>query len=186
MKRRPSLMIFNFSKKHQFTTKLEVNKVNIEIVKEAKLLGTIITDDLSWNKNTKELVKKAFRRMQLLFKVAKFTNSKEDLKMIYTTYIRSVIEQSAVVWHSSLSAKNRKDLERVQKAAIKVILGRKYTTYKDGLKLLKIDDLETRRKKLCLSFAKKCVKHEKVKEQKESIKIQELTLIDTKNQLFHT
>ena len=157
-------MIFNFSKKHQFTTKLEVNKVNIEIVKEAKLLGTKITDDLSWNKNTKELVKKAFRRMQLLFKVAKFTNSKEDLKMIYTTYIRSVIEQSAVVWHSSLSAKNRKDLERVQKAAIKVILGRKYTTYKDGLKLLKIDDLETRRKKLCLSFAKKCVKHEKVKD----------------------
>jgi hypothetical protein len=102
--------------------------------------------------------------MQLLFKAAKFTNSKEDLKTIYTTYIRSVVEQSAVVWHSSLSAKNRKDLERVQKAAIKVILGRKYTTYKDGLKIPKIDDLETRRKKLCLSFAKKCVKHEKVKD----------------------
>ena len=72
--------------------------------------------------------------MQLLFKVAKFTNSKEDLKMIYTTYIRSVIEQSAVVWHSSLSAKNRKDLERVQKAAIKVILGRKYSTYTKAIK----------------------------------------------------
>ena len=129
--------------------------MNIEIVKEAKLLRTIITNDLSWNKNTKELIKKAFRRMQLLFKAAKFTNSKEDLKMIYITYIRSVIEQSAVVWHSSLSVKNRKDLERVQKAAIKVILGRKNTTYKDGLKFLKIDDLETRRKKLCLSFAKK-------------------------------
>ena len=56
--------------------------MNIEIVKEAKLLGTIITDDLSWNKNTKELVQKAFRRMQHLFKAAKFTSSKEDLKMI--------------------------------------------------------------------------------------------------------
>ena len=75
-----------------------------------------------------------------------------------------MIEQSAVVWHSSLSGKTEKGAERVQKAAIKVILGKKYTTYKDGLKLLKIDDLETRRTNLCLSFAKKCVKHEKVKD----------------------
>ena len=82
----------------------------------------------------------------------------------------------------------------MQKAAIKVILGRKYTTYKDGLKFLKIDEL-------CLSFAKECVKHEKVKdmfplrkvehqmkeeEKIESIKIQELTPIGTKNQPFHT
>jgi hypothetical protein len=68
-----------------------------------------------------------------------------------------VIEQSAVVWHSSLLVKNRKDLERVQKAAIKVILGRKYTTHKDSLKFLKNYDLKTRRKKLYLSFAKKNV-----------------------------
>ena len=132
-------------------------------MKEAKLLGTIITDNLSWNRNTHELVKKAFKRMQLLFKAAKFTNSKEDLKSIYVTYIRSVIEQSAVVWHSSLSKKNIKDLERVQKAAVRVIMGKDYSTYKEGLKLLKINNLKLRRDKLCLSFAKKCIKNEKVK-----------------------
>ena len=58
-------MIFNFSRKNRFTSNLEVNSVNIEIVREAKLLGTFITDDLSWNKNTHELVKKAFKRMKL-------------------------------------------------------------------------------------------------------------------------
>jgi hypothetical protein len=137
--------------------------VDNEIVKEAKLLGTIITDNLSWNRNTHELVKKAFKRMQLLFKAAKFTNSKEDLKSINVTYIRSVIEQSAVVWHSSLSKKNIKDLERVQKAAVRVIMGKNYSTYKEGLKILKINNLKLRREKLCLSFAKKCIKNEKVK-----------------------
>ena len=157
-------MIFNFSRKNPFTTKLEVNSVNIEIVREAKLLGTFITDDLSWNKNTHELVKKAFKRMQLLFKAARFTNSKEDLKSVYITYVRSVIEQSAVVWHSSLSMKNRKDLERVQKAAVKVIMGKNHSTYKEGLKKLKMNDLNQRREKLCLSFAKKCIKNEKVKD----------------------
>ena len=57
-------IIFNFSRKFQFTTKLSVENENIEIVKEVKLLGTYITDDLKWNKNTTELVKKSYKRMQ--------------------------------------------------------------------------------------------------------------------------
>ena len=72
-----------------------------------------MTNNLSWNRNTEELVKKAFRRMQLLYKASNYTNFREDLKAIYLTYIRSVAEQSALVWHSSLSAKNRKDLVKV-------------------------------------------------------------------------
>ena len=101
--------------------------------------------------------------MQLLYKVASFTNSKQDLKAIYLTYIRSAIEQSAVVWHSSLTKKNRRDLERVQKTAIKVIMGSQYTTYKEGLKILNIQNLDERRENLCLGFAKKCLTNDKVK-----------------------
>ena len=101
--------------------------------------------------------------MQLLYKASNYTNCREDLKAIYLTYIRSVAEQSAVVWHSSLSAKNRKDLERIQKAAAKVILGKRYTTYKNALKELRIDSLNDRRRKMCLIFAKKSLKNEKVK-----------------------
>ena len=51
-------IIFNFTKKYQFSTKLSVDDENLEIVREAKLLGTYITDDLKWNKNTLEIVKK--------------------------------------------------------------------------------------------------------------------------------
>ena len=112
-------MIFNFSKSKQFTTKLKVNNTNLEVVDECKILGTILTKDLTWNRNTSELVKKGFKRMQLLYKASNFTNSIQDLKSIYLTYIRSALEQSAVVWHSSLTTKNRKDLERVQKQQLK-------------------------------------------------------------------
>ena len=52
-------MIFNFFKKRQFTTKLKVNDVNLDIVNESKLLGSFLTDKLTWDKNTKELTKKA-------------------------------------------------------------------------------------------------------------------------------
>ena len=156
-------MIFNFSKTKQFTTNLKMNNTRLEVVDECKLLGTILTKDLTWNRNTTELVKNGFKRMQLLYKAASFTKSKQDLKSIYLTYIRSALEQSAVVWHSSLSKKNRNELERVQKAAVKVILGNKYISYKDGLKTLNIQTLDDRREVLCLSFAKKCLKNEKVK-----------------------
>ena len=112
-------MIFNFSKNNQFTTKLNVNDTDIEFVKETKLLGTVITDRLNWDRNTEEIVKKGFKRMRLLNTAAAFTSSTNDLKNIYLTFIRSVLEQSAVVWHSSLTKINRKDIERVQKNSSK-------------------------------------------------------------------
>ena len=134
--RKTKNMIFNFSKKYKFTTQLSVKGENIEIIKEAKLLGTYITDDLKWNRNTSEIVKKAYRRMQLLNRAASFTTSTNDLKHIYLTFIRSILEQSAVVWHSGLSGKNRKDQERVQKTGLKIVLGNNFTTYKIGLEML--------------------------------------------------
>ena len=98
-------MIFNFTKKFQFTTQLAVNDQPIEIVKETKLLGTFLTDDLKWDKKTSEIVKSAWQRMQLIYKSASFTSNRMDLKNIYLTFVRSVLEKSAVVWHSSLTKK---------------------------------------------------------------------------------
>ena len=66
------------------------------------------------------------------------------------------------MWHSSLTQKNRNDLERVQKSALRLILKDRYTSYKDALDVMKIDSLEMRREKLCLKFAKACLKNEKL------------------------
>ena len=77
--------------------------------------------------------------------------------------VRSKLEQSSVLWHFGLSEKNRAKLERVQKSALKVILGKRYTTYSDALDKLNIESLEDRRSSLCLKFAKKCLQVEKLK-----------------------
>ena len=81
--------------------------------------------------------------MQLLRKVASFGTPSEDLVNIYVLFIRSLLEQSAVVWHSSLTQENKEDLERIQKSALKVILGEKYVGYNKFLEKL---DLETLKK----------------------------------------
>ena len=98
-----------------------------------------------------------------LHRAAKFTNNVKDLKQIYMLQIRSKLEQSAVVWHSSLTKKNISDLERVQKSALMLILKERYVRYKNALNVIGIDSLEQRREKLCLKFAKACVKHALVK-----------------------
>ena len=43
-------MIFNFTNNYQFNTRLKINNEILETVEETKLLGTIITSDLTWDK----------------------------------------------------------------------------------------------------------------------------------------
>ena len=136
---------------------------NVEVINNTKLLGTIITDDLKWDLNTKSIVKKANMRMELIRKVASFDAPMEDLKDLYILFVRSILEQSATVWQSSITIENANDLERVQKSAVKIMLKENYSGYKKGLAQLGLDSLEDRRRELCLNFAKKCLKTEKLK-----------------------
>ena len=68
-----------------------------------------------------------------------------------------------MLWHSSLTVKNIVDLERVQKAAIRIIIGHGYDSYSQTLKFLNIDTLFERREKLCLRFAKRSLNVENFK-----------------------
>ena len=148
-------LIFNFTDKYQFTTRLSLNNEIIEIVPETKLLGMIIQNDLKWDSNTANLVKRANSRMILLQKLAEFGAPKDYLRTIYISYIRSVLEQNAVVWHFSITEQNKQDLERVQKSACKLILKKKYENYQKSLESLNLEDLNQRRIHLCKVFAKK-------------------------------
>ena len=75
---------------------------------------------------------------------------------IYIQYVRSLLEQSCVVWHRSITEEDRANIERVQKNALRVILKSSYTTYENGLDKLNLESLEERREKVFLRFALKC------------------------------
>ena len=91
-----------------------MNNVTLPIINKTKLLGTIITDDLKWNANTDELVKKGNQRMLLLRKSAEFTKSVLDLKTIYLSYVRNLVEQSSVLWGSTLTEENKQDNKKTR------------------------------------------------------------------------
>ena len=54
---------------------------------------------------------------------------------------------------------DRQDIERVQKAAVKVILGKEYQTYEEALCELKLESLNDRREAMALKFAKKSLEN---------------------------
>ena len=101
--------------------------------------------------------------MEILRKVASFGLDRDELKNIYFLFVRSVLEQSATVWHSSLTMENREDLERVQKSAVRLIMGDGYKGYKKSLDILEMENLNERRDTLCLNFAIKATKHPQMK-----------------------
>ena len=152
--KKTKVMIFNFSKNSQFTTDIKLKGETLDVVDEAKLLGTIITNDMKWNKNTQQIVKNANVKMKMLHIASKFIGNKNDLLHIYKTFIRSRLEYSCVLWHSNLSKTNVTDIERVQKSALKVILKDEYCDYEHALKVLDLESLYERRSRLCLKFAK--------------------------------
>ena len=94
----------------------------------------------------------------MIRRLAEFNIPVEDLKNIYILFIRSILEHSATVWHSSLTQENSNDLERIQKSATKIILKQGDMPYKRRLAKLGLETLSNRREYLCLSFAQKCVK----------------------------
>ena len=157
-------MIFNFTKDYAFSTRLHLNGVQINQVKETKLLGVILRDDLSWKSNTEHIIKKAYKRMIILKRLYQFGIPRQDLTEIYILYIRSVLEQSSVIWHGALTVGETKDIERVQKVALRLILKEDYTSYKASLQITGLLTLEDRRKFLCLNFAKKCLKSDATKD----------------------
>ena len=128
-----NLMIFSIRAQENFTTRLAVNNHVLHKIPVSQLLGVWISEDLSWAKNTKELCRKAYSRMSMLTKLRYVGVSTEDLIEIYILFIRSTTEYCSVAFHSSLTIEQSTDIERVQKASLKVILGESYVDYTAAL-----------------------------------------------------
>ena len=151
-------MVFNYTKNYQFATRIHIEDTILETIQETLLLGVMVTSDLSWHKNTKMLIQRSYSRMPILRKLYSFRIPIKDLVSIYIMYIRNVLEQSCVVWHSSLTEEDKIKLERVQKASLRIIMSDAYLNYENALQKLNLETLDQRRMQLCEKFAKSCLK----------------------------
>ena len=95
--------------------------------------------------------------------MSKLKASVPTLVDIYHKVICSTLEQGVPIFAGGLSKTNNDEFESVQKSAFKIILRGKYHDYNNALNNLDELSLEKRRRKISLKFAKKSVKHPKMK-----------------------
>ena len=158
-------MKFNFSKHYDFPPELSIEGFTnqLDVIEETKLLGVILTNDLKWSANTDYICKRAYKRMWTLRRMKILDVEPYVILDVYTKEIRAILELAVPAWNSGLTKKQANEIERVQCVACNIILsdsntGRCDFSYEMALVILDLEPLEERRKKLCLTFAKKTLK----------------------------
>ena len=146
-----------------FLPEFKVGNEDLQVVEQMRLLGIHITSDLKWQTNTQNMITKANSKLWVLRRLKNIGAKDEDLLDVYCKLIRCHLEFAAPVWQGAITRNERVDIERVQRCALRIILGDRYSSYENALEVMGLEDLEKRRVKLCLNFAlraSKNVKHQ--------------------------
>ena len=160
-KQKTKLISFTKSRKWDFPPEVTFSDGTlIEYLPEIKLLGVVVSQDLRWQKNTIFICDKARGKLWILRRMLKFNLDIFQLFDIYTKEIRSILEMAVPVWHSGLTCQQSQDIERIQKLAMKIILGDNYINYQLACNTFATLTLELRREKLCFKFSSKNLKSE--------------------------
>uniref|UniRef100_A0A9J8CC77 Reverse transcriptase domain-containing protein n=1 Tax=Cyprinus carpio carpio TaxID=630221 RepID=A0A9J8CC77_CYPCA len=123
---------------------LTINGATVERVSSTKFLGVHITEDLSWTDNTAALAKKSQQRLYLLRKLRRARAPPPIMYTFYRGTIESILTSCITVWYGACNASCRKTLQRIVRAAEKII----------GVSLPSLQDIygtRLTRKALCIA-----------------------------------
>ena len=90
-------------------------------------------------------------RVYLLKLLKNFNLPTNDLVTIYSGFVRPTIGYAATVWHLGLTIHEDLALERIQRRACKITVGKDYTTYYEALELCNLQGLHGRREQRFLN-----------------------------------
>ncbi len=114
-------IVVDFRKVHTQHAPLTINGATVERASSTKFLGVHITEDLSWTNNTAALAKKA---QQCLYFLRKLRRARAPAPIMCTFYrgtIESILTSCITVWYGACNASCRKSLQRIVRAAEKIV-----------------------------------------------------------------
>ena len=136
-----------------------VNGESLEGVESTKLLGVVVRSDLKWYDKTSNICKKGYQRLWMIRRLKILGANQNELLDVYFKQVRSILELAVPVWQPGLTQLEIKQIERVQKCALHIIVGEGYTDYNATLEALNCENLQVRRVRICEKFARKAVKN---------------------------
>lgn len=142
---------FDFAASPTQSPTLTIGNHSLDVVHAAKILG--ITH--SWDQHVSTIVTSASFRLYMLRHLKTLGVPPSELITIYKTFILPRLTYASPDWSFSLDAAQLLRLEKVQKRAMKIILGSSYNCYEDALTTLGLTTLSALYQKMLLQFGEK-------------------------------
>ncbi|KAM4555671.1 uncharacterized protein PAE49_014647 [Odontesthes bonariensis] len=114
-------MVVDFRKLPSQHAPLTINGTAVERVSSTRFLGVDISEDLSWSMNTASLAKKAHQCLYFLRKLKRARAPTSILCTFYKGAIESIMTICITVWYGNCTASCRKSLQRIVRAAEKIV-----------------------------------------------------------------
>ena len=153
------VMLFSTSKTPVTPPAVTIGDQVLHTVESTKLLGITVDCRLDWKLHVSNTVQSAAYKLYMLRRLKSLGMPERELGSIFTTFILPKLTYASPAWSSSLSLTQRRQLERVQKRAVKIILGRSYTTYEEALSTLQLSSLSDHHSHLMRQFGTKLLTH---------------------------
>ena len=121
----------------------KIGETPLKTVTEQRDLGIIINQDLKWDNQVDNCVKKANRVNGFIAR--NIGNKTKDIILpLHKSLVRPLVEFAAPLWSPDL-VKHINKIERVQRKSTKMIQGLRHNTYSQRIKSLELITLEQRR-----------------------------------------
>ena len=140
-------MRVNFSFSSPSYPPIVIDNQTVNIVKQAKLLGVIVSNDLKWILHVNAICKKASKRLYALRLLRRNALPDSVLVKVYCTCVRPILEYACEVWHNNLPVYLSNQVEQIQKRALRIIFPS--LTYDQAMLTANLPSLHDRRSTLC-------------------------------------
>ena len=122
-----------------------INGVPLNTTEVARDLGVKIRNDCDSSLHVREITGKAHALLGQVKRTLSYRDS-VVLPKIYTTYVRPALEYAVQVWNPSKVC-DVKEIEKVQRRAMRLVTDQGYMPYESKLQFLGLPTLEARRKR---------------------------------------
>ena len=114
-------MIIDFRKNKGPILPLSINNTEVEQIDTFKFLGTHISNDLKWNKNCNEILKKAKQRLYFLRQLRSYYVNSTILCNFYRAIIQSILSSSILVWYDRATQDDLNKFSSIIKQSERII-----------------------------------------------------------------
>ena len=153
-KKKCFVMKFSRAKKFDFPAEITIGDSEILQVKKVhRILGIMVQDDLKWQTQCEEMVRRATSTTWALRRMRALGVPEATLVDYWKSEGRVMLEYGCPVWHSGLTSAQSHSLDRAQRAAMAAITGRWEPSHTRQLEELGLERLSSRRTRICQTFA---------------------------------